>query len=233
MLATQISYWSLQETHRSNLVNERETQRHNTTVEKETERHNRATEEYNNNVLAETARHNKETERLTERQQNLNYNIAQNQQIVARAQLEISKRGVSNAEKQTQLDAQYKRSQLSYQALAQLQNYSLGLSANRVSQVNAETNRMNALTNEAQAAISANRAAVEATRVSVQNQADLQNAASNARNAATRTQELEQKKSEQKQKYSIEGQKLAQGYVNILVDVVKSGFNAASRASSY
>lgn len=67
MTHNQIEYWKLDETKRSNRVNERENQRHNVSTEKETSRHNYATEDTANRNLVESIRSNKARERETNR----------------------------------------------------------------------------------------------------------------------------------------------------------------------
>lgn len=73
MTSNQIAYWSLEETKRSNKVNEKETQRankaregetnrHNLVTEAETNRHNLAIETLTSQANAEQARHNQATE---------------------------------------------------------------------------------------------------------------------------------------------------------------------------
>lgn len=232
MLATQISYWSLQETKRTNLANEKETNRHNLMTEKETNRHNVATEEHNKNVLKEQIRHNKKTEELTDKQITYNYNIAQNQLANQRYANQTARMQANTQAESVKNQAAYQKEALRIQALVAANNYSLGLDANRVAQQNANVNRSNAETNRMQAEIAQNRAETEAVRAGVQNQADLFNAATKAKEAETGVRNAELREREINTKYSVERQKITQGYVNVLTDIFREGLHIAANSAS-
>jgi len=224
MLATQISYWSLQETKRSNRANEKETNRHNLMTEQEVNRHNVVTEK-------ETERHNKETERLSDKQINYNYNIALNQLANQRYANETARRQAATQERAVLNQAAYQRALVRVQEMAAANNYNLGLDANRIAQQNANVGRSNADTARMNAEIAQNRAQTEAIRAGVQNQTDLFNAATKAKEAELGFRNADLREREIESKYSIEGQKLTQGYVNIITDIFKEGLHIAGSSS--
>lgn len=224
MLATQISYWSLQETKRSNRANEKETNRHNLMTEKEINRHNVVTEK-------ETERHNKETERLTDKQITTNYNIALNQLANQRYANETARRQATTQAKSVENQAAYQKELVRIQALTAANNYNLGLDANRIAQQNANVGRSNADTARMNAEIAQNRAQTEAVRAGVQNQADLFNAATKAKEAEISMRNAELREREIESKYSVERQKITQGYVNIITDIFKEGLRMAGSST--
>lgn len=218
MLATQVQYWTLQESIQHNRNTEAETSRSNKENEKiswfnahENQRHNMKTEEISWFNAQENQRHNLATEKLGWSSLAEQHRSNLEQESIARYNAESGRMNALS----TRMNAYTQARQVEY-------TYSLGLEANRISQQNADTNRFNSM-------INAKNAQTREFEAKTARYSAEQRAGVDWFNAATRANELENSRREtdiHQSKLDLDVSqyhwKQAMDVTNVLLDVGKT-----------